>query len=95
MKDYYLADTHTFLWSAIDPTKLSTKVKKLLVDKEVQIYLSVASLWEISMKRSIGKLTLPTTTREFVTRAAAGIALEVLPITAAVAIEVEYLPPLS
>lgn len=93
MKNSYLADTHTFLWSAIDPTKLSSKVKRLLIDKNVQIYLSVASLWEISIKRSIGKLSLPTTTREFVTRAAAGIALEVLPITGTVTLEVEYLPP--
>jgi len=41
-----LLDTHIWLWSLGAPEKLSTRVKKALVDPENELWLSPASIWE-------------------------------------------------
>ena len=55
----YLIDTHILLWLLSEPEKLSPKVKKILQEEE--LYISMASLWEIAIKQSNGKLELPFT----------------------------------
>ena len=57
----YLLDTHIFLWYLTDDKKLKDSVKKILVDPQNIIYVSVANAWEISIKNKIGKLPLKTT----------------------------------
>jgi len=54
----YLLDTHIFLWVIFDEKKLSEKAKKNIKDLDNQIYISVITYWEISLKYSIGKLDL-------------------------------------
>lgn len=51
-----LIDTHAFLWLASDISKLSPKVQHLFSDDANEIYLSVASLWEMAIKIGLGKL---------------------------------------
>ena len=51
----FLLDTHTFLWFIEDSPRLSAKAKNLL-ESDVDLLISVASLWEIAIKVSIGKL---------------------------------------
>jgi PIN domain nuclease of toxin-antitoxin system len=53
-----LLDTHTFIWYLTDNSRLSNQVIELINDENNQILLSIASLWEIAIKQSIGKLTL-------------------------------------
>jgi PIN domain nuclease of toxin-antitoxin system len=53
-----LLDTHTFLWYCIGNNRLSYTAKTLIEDKKIQPLLSVASLWEIAIKLSLGKLRL-------------------------------------
>jgi PIN domain nuclease of toxin-antitoxin system len=53
-----LLDTHAFLWFVNDDPQLSLAAKTLM-ESEVDLLLSVASLWEISIKVGIGKLDLP------------------------------------
>lgn len=55
----YLLDTHALLWYWGGNKQLSQKSKELIENSENQIFLSVVSLWEIALKVSIGKLTLP------------------------------------
>ncbi|MCF2150842.1 type II toxin-antitoxin system VapC family toxin [Desmonostoc muscorum LEGE 12446] len=52
-----LLDTHTFIWYVTDNSKLSNQVLELINDENNQILMSIASLWEIAIKQSIGKLT--------------------------------------
>jgi PIN domain nuclease of toxin-antitoxin system len=52
-----LIDTHIFLWGIQHEEKLSRRVQTLLPAAEV--WISVASLWEVITKVQIGKLTLP------------------------------------
>ena len=52
-----LIDTHVFLWGIQHEEKLSRRVQTLLPAAEV--WISVASLWEVITKVQIGKLSLP------------------------------------
>ncbi|MEM7725876.1 MAG: type II toxin-antitoxin system VapC family toxin [Cyanobacteria bacterium P01_A01_bin.45] len=63
-----LLDTHTFLWFVNDNPKLSDHLKDLIEDTNNVSYLSVASLWEMSIKFNLGKLTLDPNYEEFVER---------------------------
>jgi PIN domain nuclease of toxin-antitoxin system len=53
-----LLDTHSFLWAAIDPQQLSAKARKAITDSVNQVSVSTMSLWEISLKFSLGQLEL-------------------------------------
>ena len=63
-----LLDTHTFLWFVNDNPKLSDHFKDLIEDTNNISYLSMASLWEMSIKFNLGKLTLDPNYEEFVER---------------------------
>ena len=54
----FLLDTHTFLWFIMGSPNLSAPARALIEDAVNAKFLSVASLWEIAIKLSIGKLTL-------------------------------------
>jgi PIN domain nuclease of toxin-antitoxin system len=54
----YLLDTHTFLWFVAGDKQLPESVKAKIKDIGKHCFLSVASLWEITIKHQIGKLTL-------------------------------------
>ena len=53
-----LLDTHTFLWYVTGNSQLSLNAKSYIDNRENTRYVSVATLWEIAIKYSIGKLTL-------------------------------------
>jgi len=53
----YLLDTHTFLWYFWDSKDLSACASNIIEDNAVQKYISIVSLWEFSIKYSMGKLT--------------------------------------
>jgi PIN domain nuclease of toxin-antitoxin system len=53
-----LLDTHTFIWWASEPKKLSKKVLTLCQDSNNTLILSVASVWEMQIKIQLGKLKL-------------------------------------
>ncbi len=54
----YLLDTHMFLWSLFSPGKISAKANKIISDPGNEIFVSILSFWEISLKYNIGKLEL-------------------------------------
>ena len=53
----YLIDSHVLLWLLENSPKLSTTAKDIIQNQDLAI--SIASLWEIEIKRSIGKLQVP------------------------------------
>jgi PIN domain nuclease of toxin-antitoxin system len=87
-----LLDTHTFLWHAGGDTRLSPAATTLLVDQANDLFLSVASVWEIAIKVGLKKLTLSAPFVQFITRAIAGYGLTVLPITVDDCAAYEQLP---
>lgn len=50
-----LLDTHLLLWAAGEPDRLSKKAQGLLLDPTNRLMFSSASLWEIAIKRSLGR----------------------------------------
>ena len=50
-----LIDTHLILWAAGEPHKLSKKARRLLEDPASKLWFSAASLWEVSIKRGLGR----------------------------------------
>lgn len=54
----YLLDTHTLLWFLQGDKKLSNKARQFIDNPSNEKFLSVASLWEIAIKVSLGKLVL-------------------------------------
>lgn len=54
-----LLDTHVLLWWLTDDPNLGEKSRALIADGRNQVYVSAASHWEISIKRSLGKLEAP------------------------------------
>ncbi len=77
-----LLDTHTFLWFIDDNQRLSARAKALL-ESDADLLLSVASLWELAIKVSIGKLTLAQPYDIFVPQQLRESAVDVLPISPA------------
>lgn len=53
----FLLDTNVLLWAIQDGSKLGAEARRL-IDAGQDLFVSSASVWEIAIKRSIGKLTL-------------------------------------
>lgn len=64
----YLLDTHTLLWALTDKSKLSEKVQKI-IEPAQNLYVSIASFWEIAIKQNIGKLDLKISPAELMEQA--------------------------
>jgi len=75
-----LLDTHTFLWFIGGSEELSRAARGLIEDPNNQRLLSVASLWEMAIKVSLGKLKLDLSFVELAEREIRGNAIELLVI---------------
>ena len=51
----FLLDTHLVLWAAFEPERLSKRATKLLRSREDPLAFSMATLWEVAIKTSLGK----------------------------------------
>lgn len=82
-----LLDTHLLLWALGSPLKLSANTRRLVDTSEV--YVSSASIWEISIKAALGKLKADAAK---VLAAIEPAGLSLLPITGEHAARVARLP---
>jgi PIN domain nuclease of toxin-antitoxin system len=78
----YLLDTHTFLFCAFDSLKLGKKARQLILNRENSISVSVVSFWEISLKFSLGKLSLTNISPEEMPRICEEMGFEILELSA-------------
>jgi PIN domain nuclease of toxin-antitoxin system len=53
-----LIDTHTFLWFVAGSLELSKTAEELIKNEHNPVFISIASLWEISIKTALGKLQI-------------------------------------
>src|SRR3984957_2196199 len=86
-----LLDTHAFIWWDSDPTQLSAPALAALRDPANEVWLSVASVWEMVIKAQLGKLALRLPLAGIVTQQQAN-GLQVLTVSLAHALAVEGLP---
>lgn len=82
-------DTHTFLWWLEDPQLLSKAARKAIGDGKNTVYVSAAVVWEIAIKRALGKLEAP----DDLEAAMAANRFLPLPVTIPHALAVATLPP--
>lgn len=94
MAQNILLDTCTFLWIIRDSPELSPDARRLFVDPENTVYLSVVSAWEISVKHGLGKLPLAVAPHIYVPAERLRHGILSLPLEEDAAIAVSRLPPL-
>jgi PIN domain nuclease of toxin-antitoxin system len=86
-----ILDTHAFLWAIAEDEKLSRGAQKIFTGPN-DLWLSVASIWEIMVKVQTGKLHLPVPTGPYVVKKLAENRIEVLPIALDHVLRIESLP---
>ncbi len=89
-----LLDTCTFLWIITDAPDLSDRAASLFMDPAHDVFLSSVSVWELSVKYSLGRMPLPDTPERFfpVQREQHGIAA--LPLEEPAVLHLHKLPSL-
>lgn len=85
-----LLDTHTLLWWLDDAKgRLAVPAQRAIAAPRNLVFISAASLWEIVIKKALGKLACPGDLKEAVEDSG----FHLLPVTADHALAVERLPP--
>ena len=74
-----LLDTHTFIWYIRDNSRLPWHIRQMIKDDSNVVYVSVISLWEISIKSRQGKLELHKSLADIV-RSLRGNGFRLLPV---------------
>jgi len=54
-----LLDTHILLWWLADDSRLGESIRSTIAEPKTRVMISAATVWEIGIKQSIGKLTVP------------------------------------
>lgn len=86
-----LLDTHTFLWAIAEEQRLSSHARQIYTGNN-DLWLSVASVWEILIKVRAGKLALPRPAGPYLVKELAKNRIEVLPINLDHVLRIENLP---
>lgn len=81
-------DTHVLLWWLTEPEKITQKARKIISDRKEHISVSCASLWEMAIKKGLGRLIIPNNLVEVITSEG----FDIIPVTAEDALFVSDLP---
>jgi PIN domain nuclease of toxin-antitoxin system len=87
-----LLDTHAFLWFLEGSDQLSSTAREIIEDGGNVVFVSVASLWEIAVKHSLGRLELGKPFEELIPEQLATNAIAVLQIEVSHLTQVTSLP---
>ncbi len=88
-----LLDTHLLLWAAAQPERLSVAARALLEDPENDLMFSSASIWEVAIKRGLGRADFQVDPR-LLRRGLMDNGYEELAITSEHAAATDGLPPI-
>ncbi len=88
-----LLDSHLVLWAAGQPARLSVAARRLLNDPANELLFSAASIWEIAIKRTLGRDDFKVEPR-LLRRGLLDNGWSELPITSQHAVGIDTLPPL-
>jgi len=84
-----LLDAHAMVWALSEPERLASGARRSIADPANDVIVSVASVWELEIKRVAGKLHLGPDLLDNLER----IGFDVLPIMAPDAVAAARLPP--
>lgn len=85
----YLIDTHIFVWAMEESKLLPENIKDKIIDSNNEIFVSVASIWEIVIKRNLKKIKIAFDIETSIGKAG----IHVLAIETSHALATEKLPP--
>ena len=85
-----LLDTHVLLWAMLDSPALPARFAVAIAAPDAELFVSAATVWEIAIKRGLGKLSVPDDLFDH----ALDAGCVALPVTWAHALAVERLPAL-
>lgn len=81
-----LLDTHIWLWSALQPDRLTPRVARALANPENELWLSAISVWEVTVLQRKGRFEIPGELGGWVTRSMQDMELAEAPLTVEVAL---------
>lgn len=84
-----LVDSRVLLWAIGSPAELTEGARAALIDPANDVLVSAASIWEIAIKRALGKVRAP----QGIAAAVEALGFSAVPITAADAERAGSLPP--
>lgn len=82
-----LLDTHIWLWSLLEPARLTADVREALLEPENELWLSPITIWEVSILVDRGRLTLDRPIDEWIGSAFDAAPVHEAPLTFQVALE--------
>lgn len=88
-----LLDTHLLLWAAGDPARLPRAALAMIEEEQNELVFSAASLWEVAIKRSLGREDFTVDAR-LLRRGLLDNGYEELPITGEHTLGIDLLPPI-
>jgi PIN domain nuclease of toxin-antitoxin system len=88
-----LLDTHLLLWAAGEPGRLPRAALAAIEDPENELVFSAASLWEVAIKRGLGRENFTADPR-LLRRGLLDNGYEELPITGEHTLGIDLLPPI-
>jgi len=88
-----LLDSHLLLWAAGSPERLPVAARSLFEDPDNELMFSAASLWEIAIKRGLGRNDFQVDAR-VLRRGLLDNGYSELPVTSEHAVAIDALPPI-
>jgi PIN domain nuclease of toxin-antitoxin system len=90
-----LLDTHALIWAVMAPERLGAKARTLIEAEGAEVFASHVSLWEMAIKRRLGKLEeIGDAAGAWFTNYVPNSGMVSLPLSAKHFAEVEFLPSL-
>lgn len=89
----FLVDTHLLLWAAGEPGKLPLQARELIADTDNVLLFSAASLWEVAIKRGLGREDFQVDPR-LLRRGLLDNGYDELPVRSEHAVAIDSLPPI-
>lgn len=83
-----LLDTHIWLWSALEPHRVSGRVAKEIAEEDNELWLSVTSVWELTCLHRKGRIQLPDDVSGWVETTMRDLRLIEAPLTIEVALAI-------
>lgn len=87
-----LLDSHTFVWVHEEPHKLSVNAALEILNPSNQLFLSVASVWELQIKIKLGKFSFSDIFENVIIQEQQANNLQILPVELSHALYLENLP---
>jgi PIN domain nuclease of toxin-antitoxin system len=86
-----LLDTHIWIWSDLEPKRLSADVDSALADSKNELWLSPVSIWEVTVLLRKRRIRLPEEFRAWLEESVQALGLREVALTWSVAAELQSL----